>query len=322
MQTKAKSIRVAPCVVSDKIYCFDGNKILGMLDGKSSKFEDAGNKTTAGTSVGRIDFQGQSIPAYDLRKLLGLPQGTRGETGGVAIVVSTDSGPQGFIVDDALRSREPQSLLPLPSVCRNSQHPFFDGVAIWDDGESLSESHEVVALRLSADGLIGREPKLAPGYTKNHVDVKSFSHVESDRRRQLMLFDVPHQDWENNQVVSVALSVTQILEIITPEPLVEIPLAPNGTMGLIHWRDWFVPVIDLTQNLELGSIPESARRRIVIARDAENLFAFYTSSSIRTLANPLSEAKAIDMGKTSKSEWSKGTFSVSEDVFVLPNLAI
>lgn len=321
MQTNANSIRVAPCVVSDKIYCFDGNKILGMLDGKSSKFEATDDKTTDGASVGRIDFQGQPIPVYQLSKLLGLAQSTRGETDGVAIVIATDSGPQGFIVDDALRSREPQRLLPLPTACRNSQHPFFDGVAIWDSDESLSQTHEAVALRLSADGLIGSTPKLAPSYTETQIDVKAFSHMVSDRRRQLMLFDVPHQDWEN-QIISVALSVTQVLEIVTPEPLIEIPHAPNGAMGLVHWRDWFIPVIDLTENLALGSIPESARRRIVIARDAENLFAFYTSTSIRTLAKPLSDAKAIDMGKISESKWAKGTFSVSEEVIVLPRLAV
>lgn len=313
------SLRVTPCVVSDRTFCFDGQKILGMLDSKTCRGVQDDN--TDENAIGTIEFEQQPVPVYDLSDLLNLPPGKNGENGSVVVIAQTASGPRGFVVDDALRTRDPLRLTRLSPACRNTSHPFFNGVVTWEAGNSISEKREEVTLRFCVDGLVGSSPSTPSSFTEDAVDVKQFSQMVGDRRRQLMLFDVPHQDWEN-QVVSVGLSVTQVLEIITPQSLIEVPRSPEGTLGIVQWRNYFVPLVDLTRQLSLGSIPESARSRIVIARDATNLFAFYTSTSVRTLAKPLANAKAIDMGPISQSRWAKGTFRVSEDVIVIPELAV
>lgn len=307
------SIRVVPVIVDGNTFCFDSRNVLSVTHGTSCEMMET---PLPGGIVGSITRGDNDVPVFSIRRLLGsetdLPAN---ETN--LIIASTALGECGFLVDDVLRGREASSLAPLPCVARNDDQAYFCGIVRWEQDSSQTAT----TVLFDVEGLLGESQYSGPNFSPQ-VDEAVISHFGGVRSKgQLMLFDLPHVDWDS-QVVSIALSVTQVLEVAKPEGLIQVPLAPDNFLGFINWRDYSVPVVDLPHQMELGTVPDAANNRIVVARTKQNeLVGFYACNSIRTLSLPV-EATPFSMGPVSKSDAVRATYLTSDGVFVVPSLEL
>lgn len=307
--------RVVPCMLNDQLMCFDSAAVESIAQGTVCQFFEH----PMDAIVGDMLYKGREIPVFALRKLLELPDVEQVDRQYV-VTVSTSQGPCGVLVDDVLGARNAIAALSIPAITLAPEKPFFSGIVeLEQDARSPElEQSAQAALLISCDGLVGVPSPAAPEFlSKPRLDLGGISQEADRATGQLMLFDLPHQAW-NNQVISIGLSVTQVLEVGSIEELLPVPCASAHTLGLFPWRDQFVPVVDLTAQLELETMPEEARRRIVIARSQDDeLIGFYATTNIQTVRLPM-ESAPIDMDEVSKSPRVRGSFVTQTGVVVIP----
>ena len=300
MKSQAQDCRYVPVRVDGLLYCFDNRVIRSVsLSDACDLFETE----LPGGIVGEVEYQGDDIPVLRLRSLLESNKTKRPEREHLAIV-ATDQGHCAFLVDDVFRAREfaHEDLQPLPRSARNEKSPFFSGIARLskesfseeivlsrtEQDEADSAKEQPGALLLSHNGLLG-----VPSQEDNanlsspSVDVGALLANGARRNGQLMLFDVPHKTLDD-KIVSLGFSVTEVIEVAQASELLPVPCSDEKFYGLLPWRNQFVPIIDLTQQLDLGKLPHESQERIVILRTADDqLVGFYSSTNIRTVRMPL-----------------------------------
>lgn len=302
--------RVVPVLVDGETFCFDNNNVLSVSQGKVCQWLDS---PLEGGIVGEFAMPDGEIPVISVRQLFDRePQADPGEAS--LIVASTAQGKCGFLVDDVLRGRETVSSSPYPRVARNEDKPYFRGIVGWNEDSTKRVRKTML---LDVDGLLGESQYVGPAFSVT-ADAEIVGSADSSRRKgQMMLFDLPHFDWDN-QVVSISLSVTQVLEVAKPDALMPAPLVSEDVIGFAHWRGYTVPILDLTQQMNLGSLPDATNNRLVIARNMENeLVGFYSCNSIRTVTLPI-EATPFMMDQVSTNPTVRGTYLTPNGVFVVP----
>ena len=308
-----ESNRVVPVRVSNELLCFDAADVLSISQGANCRFL----AEPMDQIVGEIDDQGEKVSVVSLRRLFGATNDSTENQ--YIIVANTRHGKFGFQVDDVLRARETEAAIPIPPIAVDPAKPFFSGVVQFEDDHDDGEETNS-ALLLTTDGLIGDlSPRVASFLKTPALDLTGLSADTVRKSRQLMLFDLPHRSW-NNQVISIGLSVTQVLEVTQLIDLMQVPCPPQDFIGIVPWRNQFVPVMDLTRRLSLDSMPAQARRRIVIARgEDDSLLAFYASDNIRTLRLPI-EAVQIAMENVTGMECVRGCYATQEGTIVIPGI--
>lgn len=306
--------RIVPCVVANDLFCFDGTDVLSISQGSAGRYLPEPMEQI----VGEIEYQGTELPIISLRALLGEKPASE-DAQQYIIVLKTRHGQYGFQVDDVLRAREARSATTLPAVASDPAKPFVCGIANFEDETSDGEETQS-ALILSTDGLVGDVAPAVPKFlTTPELDLTGLAADTVRKSRQLMLFDLPHRSW-NNQVISIGLSVTQVLEVTELSDLMSVPCAPKDVLGLVPWRNQFVPVFDLTHRLSLDSMPAQTRRRIVVARgEDDSLLAFYASANIRSVRLPI-DAATIAMENVAGLSCVRGCFATQEGTIVIPSI--
>ncbi len=307
------SIRIVPVVVDGNTFCFDNRNVLSVSQGTICQLMDT---PLPGGIVGSITRGENEVPVFSVRQLFGCETELPIEKTNL-IIAATALGECGFLVDDVLRGREAISLAPFPRVAVSKDQAFYCGIVRWQQDSSTTAT----TMLLDVEGLVGESQYSGPQFSPQVDEAVRGNFGGARSKGQLMLFDLPHVDWDN-QVVSIALSVTQVLEVAKPEELIRIPLAPDNFLGFINWRQYAVPVVNLPEEMQLGTVPEAASNRIVVARTEQNeLVGFYSCNSIRTLSLPV-EATPFVMGQVSKSTAVRATYLTNDGVFVVPNLEL
>ena len=131
-----------------------------------------------------------------------------------------------------------------------------------------------------------------------------------------MLFDVPHQTLDD-KIVSLGFSVTEVIEVAQARELLPVPCSSENLYGLLPWRNQFVPIVDLTRQLDLGKIPNESRERIVVLRSSDDqLVGFYSSTDIRTVRMPI-DAEPYELNGVSNLPVVAGCFVTSDGGLLL-----
>ena len=316
----SKTRRVVPCRVNGDIYLFAANDVCGIeqaVDCRDSAADESG-------LVGETEFDGSTIPVIGLGEALGYQ--SNGQTQGPSdgrehlVIVQTESGPVGVLADHVYGTQPNAGLIEMPKAMGNAP---FRGIATFDRVQAAASRNETqdwvelsAALLVCPNRLVGFPPSAKYDFDRPG-ELAVFPAAK--RKGQLILFQVPHRLLDR-QLASVGLSATQVLEVLQITDLIPVPKAPAGVYGLLPWRDNFVPVIDLTAQLGLESIPDAARHRIAVARSQTGqLVAFYSSNDIRSVRLPFETAK-YEVKEIDESPRILGSYASLEGLILFPSL--
>ncbi len=256
------SIRLALCHTRHGRYGIDVMRIQNVL--RARELQEG---ATGDGAVGHVRLGGESVPVYSLAHLLG--EDERPTASGQRIaVVSVGSAVRALLVDtiSSIIQSDRSSLGLLPPLALRGGRSCYQGVAA-DENSNL-------VLVLDADGMF---PGCFPASrdvdgVRGGISVKSFApagdfRTARDRRKQLVLFSVDDMVQAGGRVL-FGLSISQVPEIIDLPAITPVPSAPAHILGIVRWRQWVVPVVDLAVRMGVRREPVtiSDGHRLLITR--------------------------------------------------------
>lgn len=336
--TPMSNVRLLECSVAQDHYCFDARYVAGVLQGAAARAELPSCSEIAGV----VHYGGQETPVLHLGRVFGYAE-VEPATRKHIVIIRNEPSHFGILVDSVLGAREVthEQISPLPAIAWNPARPYFEAIVAFAarhnrsvsdrlqsavaistlnaaNPASASDAH--TALLIHPAGLLDDTVATpAHPWVGSPLDLATLHRQQQTGHGQIMLFDVTEAP-QPSVHTALALSVSQVLEVIQRTRLIPVPGAPEMIEGLIHWRKQFVPVVDLSLVLGLTKSRFQNASRLVIVRNSRNqLLAFYAHSDVRTLRLPI-DAKPCSFETSADSSLLRGTFQTSEGVIVLPNL--
>lgn len=330
MDSASDIIEILPCSVGEETY---GLELPSVVDLKE--------RPPAG------DTNGDSLPTFSLAERLGYaPRNGKSKW---VITLRTGERQWNLQVDSVsdVLSLPTERIGPLPSLAQNQSESIFKGVVhLPSEVDALFERDHPPKDRFgwrSEAVTIEPEPtttnlmlllapeRLDPTAPANDVD----DHPRLDAlpaprslpkpmgkkySQQILLFTVPvvssiEQDW------TFALSVSQVLEIVEPLPLLPVPHAREFVRGIMNWRTHAVTLFDLAA--WFGFEPDTSDRnfRLMIVRTARSaeLAAFAVRTEVHALRLPV-------VHQPSQREWPfdpqsiRALFEMESRTIAIPDL--
>ncbi len=272
--------------------------------------------------VGYLAERGGRVPVYCLSERLGRSRQSQPASIRPVVVLQEGARPWALLVDRVSQvvRVDAQSITPMPAVAVDPFTNYFEGI-VHRGGETL--------LLLSLTRLNPECPPenfaLSPSPFSWRPDRGSpRAPGETDEgagQRQIVLFDTA-EPARRVRRVTYGLGITQVLEVLGKLPLLPVPNAPQACLGVVNWREWTVPVLDLSQRLGLALAIPSELSRLLIARppSRSDLVGFLVRPAVRVLRLPIPHQPSTrDLGL----DWSvvKGCVELKNETLVLPDLA-
>jgi len=280
-------LRYIRCTVGSEIYALDMTSVYSIQRSDNLQLEMAANNT----QVGWFNIRDASVPVYSLANCLGYTRQTN-LTGQRIVLMNALPGTTemwALAVDQVSQVyiTTAQALRQLPAVLCAGLERYFRAVLCAGDD---------LILMLEPAGIHPDRPLMAPAIFQPTRD-RELSDVISaggaavggrrGQQQQLIEFALP----EVKDDYKFALSITQVLEILAPLPVIPVPGAAPFILGLINWRNRPIPLVDLTRRFVMTSVGDPAAHRLMIVRDAskkqEQIFGFFVHPSIHMLRLPV-----------------------------------
>lgn len=346
--------RLLHCRVAEQTYCFDARQVANVLQGAAVKRKHKAELVEwpgldPSLIVGQVQSKRQTVPVVRACELFAngggeRPRPSRREH---LVIAETGQGRLGVLVDLVYRASHVARdfLVAMPRLAHNDAQPFFRGLVRLDDRIAPEPETDLLAqwnlepsvgavvdrrrtgiarraaLLICPDGLVHCDSRSTPLPTPN-LDLSGMTRHATHYGQQLMLFDFPQVTTEGKRT-ALAISVTQVVEVMRAEPLLPVPHGPDRLIGLALWRNYFVPVLDLPQQLGLGECRPESRKRIVIARTIDHqLLGFFSGAEIRTLRLPIDAERrpAKSPEEAGMKGLTRGRFETPDAQLILPHL--
>ena len=270
----------------------------------------------------RVKASGSNPPAVLPSTQGNLPVYSLGDTLGVQHSVSFDQqrvlmihsrwGLWGLTVDriNQWEVVDSDTLQPFPSVAKQNNIQYFQLV--------LAHQNEMLLILNPTD--------LHP-YAQYEERVEAQSKfpalpIAKQQKGQIVLF-TPAGLNEQADSILVGFTPKQVDEVLRESVLYPVPSAPNDVHGLLNWRGFAVPVIDLAARLGLRdsmeTLPDAARVVIVRSTGNNRPIAFFARTSIDFLYLPV-QHEPIDIPDDFPTELLHGIASYRGQMVLIPKL--
>lgn len=111
----------------------------------------------------------------------------------------------------------------------------------------------------------------------------------------------------------LALSLTDVVEVLTMEKIYPLPTVPPHILGVILWKMELLPVVDLGILLEVGEsgslAPKSTKSRLMVVSRENESFALYVDSILN-----IGEVNSQEIHPIPSSSANKGVFQIGRSV--------
>ena len=285
-----KRLRVMQCSIGDETYGLDMAWVRSVQRSERMR-RDAGAANPTESSdhapAGWLSDNGGEIPVFSLANRLERPRMRLTSAAGhisasERVVVlepppsrqpmaGSEPGPAwALLVDRAAQPMEVSAdeIIPLPAIAVNPSAEYFQGALKLDRTLMLFLAPERLHPRSPTDAgepagqAASPEPSsdLLPGASPPVGSAGGRSRGPG----QILVFRIspPHP---SERALSFGLSISQVPEILELPPIVPVPGADPMVLGLVNWRGWPVPVVDLAGRLGLTALPTDEHSRLVIA---------------------------------------------------------
>jgi chemotaxis signal transduction protein len=270
----------------------------------------------------------QPLPVYGLGRLLGLP--TQAQSGSQRVVVIDDGAhPWAMLVDRVSRvvPLPAEQILSLPSILVTPSANYFQGVIRREENLNLLLAPERLHPAAGTDGPRdggSTEPVFSIHHPMPSPVVGEGSERSDQGEGRIVVFSVSAASPDEGDI-SLALSVSQVPEVLDLPPVTPVPGAPPFALGLINWRGRSVPIIDLAQRLGLASgIAVNEHSRLMVTRSAigteqARLLAFPIHPTVRVLRLPLPSHPSQQPLPVDPS-LTHGAFTLKNETLIVPAL--
>jgi len=248
------------CSLGSKTYALDMSWVISIQHKEHLRYNIKGEEP--------LGWLNGNIPVINLSSKLGIEKTAgNGEKTQRIIVLKGRSGPWALIFDSVTQviSVPLNSVNLLPSIAANSSPCYFGGVIRLEEKLLLLLSPE--SINPDASTNVNKLKKKTNGKSI----IKSKSAIKHGNRvKQIVIFSVSEQ-LSREASFYLALSISQVLEILEPLPITPVPGAPYFVQGVISWRGEIVTIVDLCTRLGLSSEDnKQTRSRLVIVRSKVN----------------------------------------------------
>ncbi len=308
-------------------------------------------------SVLRLERDQGTHPVYRLAALLGAPLLPRSGGSGPVLLLDGPRGPWGLMVDRVERATEVAAadLLPLPPLVGRAAGPRLDRVARLPGGLALllaprrlypeqtgGNGNVAGAATAAASAALGpteAQSGASASGTGGEVlplpaELEGSPQAEATQDAgeargigalasapgapRLLLFSTSPG---GEAPVLFGLSLSQVQEIVRPQPLLRVPGAPPYLLGLAPFRDEVVPVIDLSLRMGAGPSFFEGESRLLIARGARVPLkvAFPVRPEIKVEGLPLPN-RVNATGRLLDRSLVRGVFELDAGTVFIPDL--
>ncbi len=324
-------VRFIRCNIGDEAYGLDMRWVRSI--------QRADQMKTAAESrdlVGWLPAQNGDIPVYNLASRLDRTTATPARYGRVVVlnpVTTLSNRPWALLVDRVSQVVEIASaqLVQLPALVTCSPANYFRGAIRL--GEELvlllapEQAHPDASPRArQAANAIPRSTAEFKNHAPSVSPIMSDAQKQARQDKQILLFSTSDPA-PGERVLSFALSITQVPEILTTARPTRVPGAPPFVLGLIDWRNRLVPVIDLNARLGLpstGAVQNERSRLLIVRAAAEaqaDVFAgLVIRPTIRALRLPVAY-ESCHASPVIEKRWVSGIVDLEKETVVIPDLA-
>jgi len=306
--------RLIRCVTGEETYCLKRTVVAGI-----ERLERLERSYGDNLVVGWMPGVDTRIPVYSLAARLARTQPTMNIDNRI-IVVNAESCTYGLLVDkvsDAFEITD-KDIHPLPPVLAGAAS-YFEGIAWAGDRLLLCLAPDQLHREGSATSVSSTTMESFPEASQTVVDAAT----AAKRKSQLLTFGMAAEIVDE---FTLGLSLTQVMEILEPAPLVPVPGAPDYVLGLANWRRNPVPVIDLKSRFGLTLSPEipqmaksSCRMLIARAPRSSQLCGFLIQPNPKTHSLPIPHEPCENEFPVPRI-LVRGVFELENEVLVLPDL--
>jgi chemotaxis signal transduction protein len=330
LMEKHDLLRYIRCTTGSETYALDMASVYSIQRSDNLHLEP-GVKNT----LGWFPVRDEQAPVFGLAESLGHPG--QSQFAGRRVVLMNPlpgkTGMWGLLVDQVSQvfSTSYQALNPLPGALCAGEHRYF-GAALQTEDELvlMLEPAGIYPPGIYPAGVYLDQPLPVAGdirevrFAKEPVSKPAGGQAAAARRirgqKQLIVFALPGE----NHKLQYALSITQVLEILAPLPVIPVPGAAPYIPGLVNWRNHPVPLIDLQRRLGLEVVraPDLARLMIVRAQSKkrEQVFGFLVDPVIHMLRLPV-EYRAGNLQANIPEQFVKSVVEIDGKLTVIPELS-
>ena len=307
-----KSARMIQCSVGKTAYFVDTFRIRGIQRSEGFSFDDS-----ASGPDGWLTGRQTRVPVFFMAGRLGQANIAVERPGAILII---DGKPDlwGLAVDRASRVIEVEGdrVLSMPPAVGEAALGIFQGVVGLADHLALFVAPERLHPDFPAGSRVPAEPTGNPPRT-----ISENGTLEAVHHQRLIAFTLTNEQATTKRLI-FGLSITQVAEMLEPQPLLRVPNSSPSMLGLIRWRDRVVPVVDLGALIGLPATRYEACERLIICRapDTGEFFAILTSTDVWGEGVPV-RSRAAAHPEPLDPTVLNGVFELgSDDLLLLPNL--
>ncbi len=244
-----KIFRYIRCTAGDETFALDMDAVYSIQRSDNLQLDPM-----VPHAIGWFPLRDAQLPVYSLCERLGMAK--NGQTAAGRVVLMSPLPGQvamwGLAVDQVSQvfTTNPDALSPLEEALCTGSERYFSAV--------LRQADDLYLMLEPASLHPDRPVPLAPKYYKNNQAAPSPASsdqyfpraaVQQTQQKQLIVFSLPGLEGS----LQFGLSITQVLEILAPLPVIGLPGAPDYILGLVNWRDRPVPLVDLPVRFGLES---------------------------------------------------------------------
>jgi len=315
-----KILRYIRCTAGDETFALDMDAVYSIQRSDNLQYDPL-----APAAIGWFPLRDERVPVYLLSERLGMSKNGQSAAGRVVLMspLPGQVAMWGLAVDQVSQvfTTNLEALSPLQAALCTGSDRYFSAVLRQADNLYLM----LEPASLHPDRSVSVAPKhyqhsLASQLSANPV--QHFSGVGSaqTQQKQLIVFSLPGVE----EGLQFGLSITQVLEILAPLPVIGLPGAPDYILGLVNWRDRPVPLVDLPVRLGLAASAEPGSPRLMIVRDAsrkqDQIFGFLVRPNIQMLRLPV-DYRAVGTKFEIPKKYVKGIVEIQDQITILPDIS-
>ncbi len=305
--------RMIQCFVGEEVYCVATSRLRGIQRSEGFSLNDNGSQPD-----GWLTGRRTKIPVFFMAGRLGRPNVAVDRPGAI-LIIDGDPDPWGLAVDRASQvvALEAGQLLPMPPTLGELALRIFQGVVCLADSLALLVSPERLHPDSPPGPSVSREPANARPKTSSGGDTQ-----EAVSHGRLIAFSLTNEEVTTERLV-FGLSITQVSEMLEHQPLLQVPNSSPVMLGLVHWRDRVLPVIDLGALVGLPAIGHDATERLIVCRapDTGSFFAIPSTADVWGEPVPEQSPSAIAAPQPLDTTFLRGAYAVgSGHLLLLPDL--
>ncbi|NIP38847.1 MAG: hypothetical protein GWM89_07280 [Candidatus Dadabacteria bacterium] len=274
----------------------------------------------AANIIGTIEFERNNLNVFSFAGLLNLQSKPQDNVTERVVIIKKQNIRMGLVLNSVAGIVEvgTDSVFAMPQIANSSLSSFFENIAISDSDLFLCISPNFMAGQDEIDIPVDLNQDFGAEENQSKTD-KNGAH-DTAGSNQILLFKVLDKAGAMSEYV-FGMSISQVLQILEPQKILDVPCSPDFVYGLINWRNRPVPVIDLYKRVGLRDSQINDQNRFVIARTLSGgqdvCFPVCFDVNVRKLPLPhqkLSIDSDIDMSLTT------GTFRADDYNLVIPDL--